>query len=412
MTTMIHHYASPIPRSYKYICSGPLRPHIESFLAICVEDGYSRRTVRERRILAVRLSRWLVSRGLSLKEFNERQLEQFQAKYPDCGRDGNLLTGRQLLAYLRSISAVPPAPVDHSPIAELMRRYESFLLSERALAPVTVSDHLRIVRSFLTWRFGKKPLRLQELQPRDLHRFILEEARRVSRGRAQQAAGSLRPLMRFLCQRGLIESDLVAAIPRVATWRLSHLPKFLPPEQIEQVLQSCDRRSAVGRRDYAMLLFMARLGLRSAEIAGMTLEDFDWERSEFIVHGKGPRDERLPLPRDVGTALLRYLRHGRPVCSSRHVFVRMRTPFRAFADPNTVYPIVRSALERAGLNPPSKGGHLFRHSLATDLLSRGASLTEIGQLLRHRQQTTTQIYAKVDLKALHALAQPWMGEKR
>jgi integrase/recombinase XerD len=409
---MIHHYASPVPRSYKYICSGPLAPYIENFLAVCVQEGYSRRMVRAKRILVVRLSRWLTSRGLSLKEFNEQQLEHFQAKYPDCARDGNLLTGRQLLAYLRSISAIPPAPIDHSPVAELTRRYESFLLSERALAPVTVSDHLRIVRCFLDRRFGKKPLRLQGLQPRDLHRFILEEARRVSRNQAQQAAGSLRQFMRFLRQCRLIESDLVTAIPRVASWRLSRLPKFLPPEQIEQVLQSCDCRTAVGQRDYAMLLFMARLGLRSGEIAGMTLEDFDWERSEFIVHGKGPRHEQLPLPRDVGTALLRYLRHVRPVCSSRHVFVRMKAPFRAFADANTVYAVVRSALERAGLNPPFKGGHLFRHSLATDLLRHGASLTEIGQLLRHRQQNTTQIYAKVDLKALHTLAQPWMGEKQ
>jgi integrase/recombinase XerD len=409
---MVHHFRSPIPQSHKYICGGPLASHIESFLANCVQDGYSRRMVRAKRMLVVRLSRWLTSRQLSLKEFNEQQLELFQARYPDCARDGNLLTGRELLAYLRSISAIPPAPIDHSPLAELTRRYKGFLLSERALAPVTAIDSLRIVRGFLERRFGKRALRLHDLQPHDLHRFILEEARRVSRNRAQKAAGALRPFRRFLQQHGLIECDLAAAIPRVASWRLSHLPKFLPAEQIEQVLQSCDRQSAVGRRDYAMLLFMARLGLRSGEVAGLTLEDFDWERSEFTVHGKGPRHERLPLPRDVGTALLRYLRHARPVCSSRHVFVRMRAPFRAFADGNPVYMVVRSALERAGLNPPSKGGHLFRHSLATDLLRNGASLTEIGQLLRHRQQTTTQIYAKVDLEALHTLAQPWMGDKR
>jgi integrase len=216
--------------------------------------------------------------------------------------------------------------------------------------------------------------------------------------------------MRFLRQRGLIDTDLVTAIPRVASWRLSHLPKFLPPEQIERILQSCDGTTPVGQRDYAMLLFMARLGLRSGEVAAMTLEDFDWERSEFVVHGKGPRHEQLPLPQDVGSALLRYLRHGRPTCSSRHVFVRVRAPHRAFADSNTVYAAVRSAIERAGLNPPCKGGHLFRHSLATAMLRQGASLTEIGQLLRHRQQMTTQIYAKVDLQALRPLAQPWMGE--
>lgn len=403
---MIRH---PIPQSYKYICTGPLTSHIERFLSTCVQDGYSRRAVREKRILVVRLSRWLTSRGLSLKEFNEQQLQQFQAKYPDCARNGNLLTGREVLTYLRSVSAVSPASIDHGPVAELTRRYESFLVSERALAPETVSDHLRIMRGFLHRRFGNRALRLHDLQPRDLHRFILEEARRVSRGRAKKAAGSLRPFMRFLRQRGLIKTDLVTAIPRVASWRLSHLPKFLPPEQIERILQSCDRTTPVGQRDYAMLLFMARLGLRSGEVAAMTLEDFDWERSEFVVHGKGPRHERLPLPRDVGSALLRYLRHGRPTCSSRHVFVRVRAPHRGFADSNTVYAAVRSAIERAGLNPPSKGAHLFRHSLATAMLRQGASLTEIGQLLRHRQQMTTQIYAKVDLQALGELAQPWMG---
>jgi integrase/recombinase XerD len=409
---MVPHSAVAIPPSYKYICTGPLASHVESFLATCVQDGYSRRSVRDKRILIVRLDRWLTSRGLSLKELNEQQLDRFRAKYPECARDGNLSTGRQLLAYLRSASAIPPGPIDRSPVAELTRRYESFLASERALAPATVSDYLRIVRAFLAQRFGKKALRSHDLQPRDLHRFILKEAQRVSRSRAQQAAGALRPFMRFLRQHGLIDRDLVAAIPRVASWRLSHLPKFLPPEQIEQVLRSCDRETAFGQRDYAMLLFMARLGLRSGEIAGMTFEDFDWERGEFIVHGKGPRHERLPLPRDIGIALLRYLRHARPDCSSRHVFVRMKAPFRAFADANAVFAVVRSALERAGLNPPCKGGHLFRHSLATTLLRRGASLREIGQLLRHRQETTTQIYAKVDIESLRTLAQPWMGETR
>src|SRR5258708_7566070 len=382
---MVRNHINAVTVPSNRLCIGPLASHIDGFVALSIREGYSRRTVRDKRAFVAKLSRWLERRELSLTKLDEQHVQHFHAKHPDRAGRGDLSTGRQLLAFLRSLAAIPALPIDRTPLADLTRDYESFLTLERGLAPVTVRDHLRIVRGFLDRRFGKKPLRLQELQPRDLHRFILEEARRVTRSRAQRAAGSLRPLMRFLRQRGLIESDLVAAIPRVASWRLSHLPKFLPPEQIERVLQSCNCRTAVGQRDYAMLLFMARLGLRSGEVAGMTLEDFDWERSEFIVHGKGPRHERLPLPLDVGTALLRYLRHARPVCSSRHVFVRMKAPFRAFANANTVYAVVRSALERAGLNPPCKGGHLFRHSLATELLRRGASLTEIGQLLRHRQ---------------------------
>ena len=396
----------------RLICIGALAPYADGFTALCASEGYSPRIVRDKYAFVADLSRWLKRRKLPLDRLDEALLNHFHMVNHRFTSNGDLSTGRQLLRFLRTLSAIPAVPIDRTPLGEFTRDYERFLIAERGLSQVTVIDHLRIVRSFLTGLFGDKALRFQNLRPQDTHRFILGEAQRASRSRAQQAAGTLRLLLRFLRQRGLIESDLAAAIPRVASWRLSRLPKFLPPEQIKRLLKCSDRSTPVGRRDYAILLFMARLGLRSAEVTAMTLEDFDWERSEFIVHGKGSRLERLPLPKDVGEALLRYLRHGRPACSARHVFIRMKAPFRAFADADAVYQIVRTALQRAGLNPHLKGGHLFRHSLATDLLRRGASLTEIGQLLRHRQQTTTQIYAKVDIRALRTIAQPWMGGAR
>ena len=207
-------------------------------------------------------------------------------------------------------------------------------------------------------------------------------------------------------QRGLIDSDLISSIPRVASWRLSRLPKSLPPAQVERLLQCCDRSTPVGQRDYAILLLMARLGLRGGEVARDDLGRFRLGTERDPRAWPGFADERLPLPKDVGAAMVRYLRHVRPTCSTRKVFIRMKAPFRAFADSDAIYQIVRSALKRAGFDHNLKGGHLLRHSLATDLLRKGASFSEIGQLLRHPQPTTTQIYAKVDIGALRRLPSP------
>jgi site-specific recombinase XerD len=396
----------------KLVCIGALAPYIDGFTALCAREGHSTGTLRRKYSFLANLSRWLKRRKLPLAKLDETQLNYFHAKHPERAPSGDLSTGRQLLEFLRSLGAIPAVPGDRTPLGEFIRDYERFLISERGLSQVTVIDHLRIVRSFLTGRFGDKALRFQILRPRDIHRFILGEAQRVSRSRAQQAAGTLRPLLRFLRQRGFIESDLAAAIPRVASWRLSRLPKFLPPEQIKRLLKCCDRSTPVGQRDYAILLFLARLGLRSGEVAAMTLDDFDWERSEFIVHGKGPRHERLPLPKDVGTALLHYLRYARPACSARHVFVRMRAPFRAFADPNAVYQVVRTALKRAGLNPHLKGGHLFRHASACHLLRAGVDINTIRAWLGHVSLSTTNVYAEVDLEMkAKALARTDLGNK-
>ncbi|MGH8132468.1 MAG: tyrosine-type recombinase/integrase [Steroidobacteraceae bacterium] len=293
-------------------------------------------------------------------------------------------------------------------LGQLTRDYERFLSSERGLARVTVVGYLFIVRRFLTEQFGNKALRFHDLRPQDLHRFILREVRRVSRTHARTTVTTLRSFLRFLRQRGSIKTDLAAALFGVAHWRLSDLPKSLAPEQVERLLRCCDRSTASGQRDYAILLLLARLGLRGGEVLAMTLDDLDWERGEMLVRGKGLRFERLPLPKDVGVAVVHYLRHVRPACSTRKVFIRLKAP-RHGLRLSAICCVVRRALKRAGSNPDFKGAHLLRHSLATKMLRRGASLGEIGQLLRHRQPTTTQIYAKVDIKALRGIALPWMG---
>jgi site-specific recombinase XerD len=218
---------------------------------------------------------------------------------------------------------------------------------------------------------------------------------------------ALRALLRWLHQRGDTATCLAGCVPPVADWRLSSLPKSLPAEQVERLLQCCDRGSMVGRRDYAILSLLARLGLRAGEVVAMELEDLGWESGELVVRSKGGRQDSLPLPRNVGSAVAAYLRHGRPRCSTRRVFVRARAPHQGFVSSVAICNIVERALKRAGIEPPRKGAHTLRHALACTMLRHGASLAEIGQILRHRSPDTTALYAKVDLDSLRALAPAW-----
>jgi len=218
----------------------------------------------------------------------------------------------------------------------------------------------------------------------------------------------LRSIGRFLWQRGAIDRDRAAGVPRVPDWRLATIPKYLSPEEVERVLQTCDRQTAIGRRDHAILLLLARLGLRAGEIIALELDDIQWRAGEILVRSsKRLSQDRLPLVAEVGEALATYLRRDRRPHAARRVFQCMKAPRRGFAHPSTVSTIVRRALVRAGLCPALKGAHLLRHSLATRMLRQGASLPEIGLVLRHRTLQTTEIYAKVDLRGLRALAQPW-----
>jgi site-specific recombinase XerD len=326
-------------------------------------------------------------------------------------RRGDERTGWQLLLYLRGLGCIPTPPetIDDTALGQIERDFARFLCSERGLKPGTVESYQRTVRRFLAHRFRREEPRLDELCLHDIHRFILERARHVRRSYAKLMVTALRSFLRFLHQRGAIALDLAAAVPAVANWRLSHLPVSLTSDQVERLLTCCDRSTLTGQRDFAILLFLARLGLRAGELVAMTLDDFDWQAGEFVVHGKGDRPERLPLPRDVGSALVHYLRYVRPPCATRRVFVRMKAPRCGFSGSAAICDVVRRALARAGFDPAFKGAHLLRHSLATNMLHKGASLDEIGQLLRHVHPDTTQIYAKVDIRALRGIAQPWPG---
>jgi site-specific recombinase XerD len=389
----------------------PLHVHMSHLEQLLLEQGYARSTLRQKTRVLVDFDKWLHRRRIKLATLDVHHITMFLNHRRSCGRycRGDPAVLRWLMVGLRGAGFVPTIETKPSPLDLIVTRFTEYLISERGLRPATVKNYLAEIRKFLLQRFQSDQVLLGKLSPDDVTGFVLRQARVVCAHRAQVVAGSLRSFLRFLYERGHIGVDLAAVVPAVANRRCLGLPKFLPPEQIESLLETCDEVTPAGRRDCGILLLLARLGLRAGEVVHMALDDIDWDAGEIAIRGKGRGEDRLPLPRDVGEALAGYLRQGRPRCSSRRVFIRLRAPNQGFAGPGAIGNVVRRALSRAGLNPAFKGAHLLRHSLATRMLRAGASLAEIGEILRHRHPSTTEIYAKVDLAALRTVAQPWPG---
>ena len=390
---------------------GPLGPHLDGFAVWLSEQGYATPTGMKKIGLAVFLSRWLERKGIGLDLLDENRVAEFckSQREPLSRRTEVQHSIGQLLQYLRRSHVInlqrPSAP--RTKADELLDEYSRFLFEERGLRPLTLSNYLPVVRHFLTHSFGSGAMLFAKLSGAAINKFILHEMANGRSGRVQLIATALRSFLGFLYLRGHMHTALAAAIPAVAKCRRSDLPQFLEPEQVRQILMSCCRSTPCGRRDYAVLLLMARLGMRSGEVVSLSLEDINWRGGEILIRGKSARDERLPLPSDVGRALVAYLRQGRPHCTSRRVFIRVRAPHEGFRSSVAIGDILRRALRRACIVPARKGTQLLRHSLATRMLQSGASLTQIGQILRHQLPQTTEIYAKVDFGALRAMAQPW-----
>ena len=403
----------PSRTSQRWLRVGPLAGDLDRFATRLKAQGYAHPSAVSKIRLVSNLSRWLEHQGLGVEALDEPRIEAFLlTRGPRCVRRGEATTARQLLSHLRAsgrIALAPSSPENSNPFAQIERRYERFLVNERGLSRATVQNYLPIIHTFLAERFVTGAVALGALTVRDVNQFIVRQSQRLSRSRAKLLVTALRSFLRHLHQRGDIPADLAGALLPVVSWRLSGVPKSLAAEQVEAIIESCDLRTAAGRRDRAIVLLLARLGLRGGEVAAMTLDDLDWDAGVVTVSGKGQRRHPLPLPREVGEALVAYLRDGRPPCPTRRVFVRIHAPHVGFAGPIAITNVVHRALARAGIDPPFKGSHLLRHSLATAMLRHGASLEEIGQLLRHVTPETTQIYAKVDLEALRALAPAWPG---
>jgi site-specific recombinase XerD len=311
---------------------------------------------------------------------------------------------RLFLTHLRdaqiiTLSSVEPPADDPA----LLSAFCQWMCQQRGTSDVTLHNYRIYIRELLR-RLGEDPSRF------DAHRlraFVLEKSHSCGWGTTQNCVNALRMFLRFLIAEGQCAVGLDAAIPTVAHWRLASLPRYLPPEHVERLVASCDRASAVGRRDRAILLLLARLGLRAGDVVHLRLSDIDWKGASIQVCGKGRRHTRLPLTQEVGQAIVAYLKKGRPRTNADTLFIRCCAPFCAL-EPCAVTKIVDKAFRRARVVRPSRGAaHLLRHSLATSLLRQGASLEDIASILRHRSLETTLIYAKVDIPSLRQIAQPW-----
>ncbi len=401
------------PRTIDALTNGPLASSLEAYAQRLREDGYAAHSGFVQLRLLGCFNRWLGGKGLKSENVNSAAVEQYLRGREHSGklRKGDSAALFRLLTTLRpdetAVTAPPPTAVEIA-----LDEFQQYLRQERSLTEATVINYTPVVRVFLLERFPKGGLHFQKISAGDIAAFVQRQAGVVTSKRAALVVTALRSFLHYLFHHGKVANDLAACVPTIATWSLSTVPKFLSGEQIQKVLDSCDRETVIGKRDYALLLLLARLGLRAGEVVALTLDDFDWDAGLITVHGKGKRVAQMPLPSEVGTAIADYLSTARPRCSSRRVFIRGKAPLTGFANSVAICSLVDKALERAGVESKFRGSHLFRHSLATQMLKHGASLPEIGDLLRHRRPDTTRIYAKVDLVSLRSIALAWPGGNR
>jgi len=403
-----------VPAAAERLRSCLFGAHLDGFSSSLRALGHTRLTIRAKLCSIARLGDWMTKERLDVIDLDEHHVEDFLVVERRRGRRrrGAGVTLLHLLSHLRSAGVVPtPPPVvrNDSLGTAVLARYEEHLRNERGLAASTITRYRGFVSEFVDERLDRPRAQASALRAEEVRAFLLKRVPRMPPKCAQLMAGALRSFLRFLFVRGETRGDLALAIPMVRQERFVNMPRHLPAEDVERLLAACDLSSMTGRRDYALLLLLARLGLRAGEIMALQLEDVRWRGGEIVVRGKGQVHDRLPLLPDVGEALAIYIQKDRPACPSRHVFICRKAPHRGFSHPSSVTTIVMRALERAGLAPPTRGAHLLRHSLATTMVRRGASFTEIGQVLRHRSPSTTEIYAKVDLAALADVARPWPG---
>jgi site-specific recombinase XerD len=391
--------------------TGPLTPWVARFRSSLTAQGFSRSVVTQHTRLLAHLSRWLFERGLSADQLTEDLVLVF-VKDRRAQRPGFLVARRglvPLLTFLVDQGAVPPltAPTPMGPVDQLLAAYRDYLVAERGLAPLSVGRYLTTARVFLSWLPEPLDAALGQLSAGQVTTFVTAEVGRRRVWAAKSLTIALRSLLGFLHIAGHVPQPLGVVVPPVAGWGLRSLPRRVSAEVVAALLASCDRTIALGRRDYAILLVLSRLGLRNGEVARLELGDVDWQAGQILVRGKGNRHEALPLPVDVGQALVDYLQHGRPCpAGCPRLFVIDRAPYTGLSL-SGVCSLVVAACDRAGVTRISP--HRLRHTVASNLLARGASLAEVGQLLRHRAQSTTAIYAKLDHRSLGELARPWPG---
>lgn len=409
MTPKDHHVPVPV--------NGPgwLAPHCEAFLSELCRHGFAPGTIQHYRRVILAFCSEVDSRGLGAATIDEPMLAEFRN-----AATGDMTARRRQGWHFRlnrfidhlvedGILTPPPAePMAPDPLDELRVAYESWLRHQRGLSETTICRHLCFLKRFMTFRFGKELGNLDDITPDDIIAFLSASTSGTRFRLNDTWSWQLRNLFKFLFWSGRTQRNLTNGIPSVAGYRSTGLPRHMKPDEVRRLIEAVRTDDALGRRNHAMLLLMARLGLRAQEVIAIRLEDVCWRSGEILIRGKGKLHDRMPLPVDVGEAIVAYLRNGRAGLS-RGLFVSGQAPYRRFKKANVVNRILRKAFEKTDLKPPGKnvGSYVLRHSLATDMIGKGASLDEIGDVLRHRSRMATTIYARVDLDALRSVARPW-----
>jgi len=401
------------PARIRGIRRGPSGALLESFANHLFEVGYAKISARRHIRSAEHIIHWALRSCLSLQDLDRSALERFGNHLIRCrcGRysrpnRADVLTGARLfLGHLqggkgRANRLTKPT----APQPRLLKAFCTWMRAQRGTSDLTLYNYGIPIRELLR-HFGENP---SKLDAHSLRQFVLQQSRSAGWAMAQRCTTALRMFLRFLVAEGECRAGLLGAIPILAHWHLTALPRYLPPEDVERLIASCDLSSPVGKRDRAILVLLARLGLRAGDIVQLRLQDIDWKGAWIHVSGKNHRETRLPLSQEVGQAIVAYLKQGRPQARTDALFIRSCAPFGALASHSAVSTLVDKAIRRAGIIRPSRGAaHLLRHSLATSMLRQGASLQDIAVLLRHSSVETTQIYAKVDIARLQQIAQPW-----
>jgi site-specific recombinase XerD len=394
---------------------GPAADYLGVFEQVLNREGYAPESILGQLRLVSSFSAWLRMKDIPLKELTRdcaTPYLRYRYRYRShhrCRRRHDRPVLRRFIEVLQEIQVIKPDPPAKPPSTERwLASYAAYLENDLGLSKATIDNYVFKVRPFLSAHLRTESMRLDGLTAANVIDYVRREVMRLDNPSSTKTVpAALRSFLRYARYCNAIKLDLACAVPSAPCWAMTSIPRAIPSEHARRALVCCDRSKSVGRRDHAILLLLARLGLRAGEIVRLELDDIDWESGTLRIHGKGRRDSALPLLADVGAAIAAYLKDGRPRYGSRRVFLCAQAPLRSFKNGNTVSNVVKYALERAGIESPRKGAHQFRHALATEMLRRKTSLSEIGEVLRHRNPDTTKIYTKVDLHSLRELAPPW-----
>lgn len=395
----------------KFKKSNPFVRHLDPFAELLFQRGHNRIQILPRFGVLRQFGTWLKRNKMKVQHMDEEMIRKFTRaeNRPQRGRDWPTL--RLFLHMLRRNGVVSVPKLKKTPAEKLLDEFGLFLVSDRGVVGRRTDDYYKkICRRFIKDAFGGTPLDWEKIGSEEIYRFLTREGERYSRGTVKCIGSALRVFFRFLAMKGMARIELAHAVPSVRTYRAANLPYYLTLKEVQQLLDTVDRSSLVGRRDYALLLLLSRLGLRACEVTSLTLDNIDWRNGEIIVHGKGFAKKRLPISREVGSAIVSYLKM-RQKGSGRALFLTTVPPYHGVSSCIISW-VVKTAVVRAGLKPYKSGSHLLRHTAATQMLRRGASLAEVGTILGHQSVDHTAIYAKVDFANLIPVAQPWPSVSR